>query len=144
MGAGAVLVTAACVQTQRSAAEAQAAIALERYVQLMIRQDAVALSAMFLPAGTIAHEGQAAIVGPEAIRKFLDSFANYKVLDHAMVITSAAVEGAGLRQDGTYRQRVRTPDGQTIEVNGRFTAKWVRQTDGRWLIESMLTAPPKA
>ncbi len=133
---------AGCVS--RPAPERAVDVALENYVQLLRRQDAAALSELFAPDGSLGHAGQAPIVGPAAIRAFLESFASYKVVAHAMPVTSVSVEGNHVTQVGTYSQTVRTPDGRTIQVNGIFVAEWERQSDGRWLIRRMRTAPPGA
>lgn len=133
-------VLAGCVT--RPAPERAVAAALENYVQLLRRQDAVGLSEMFVPDGSSSHADQKPIVGRPAIRAFLESFAGYKVVAHEMPVTSVSVHGNRVTQSGTYHQTVRTPDGQTIQVRGVFVAEWERQGDDRWLIRRMHTAPP--
>ncbi len=122
--------------------ERAAAAALENYIHLLRRQDAVGLAGLFVPDGSTSHAGQKPIVGRPAIRAMLESFANYKVLAHNMEVTTVMVDGPRVRQSGAYHQTVRTPDGQTIQVQGKFTAEWERQDDGRWLLRRMHTAPP--
>jgi len=128
--------------TTRPAPEQAVAAALENYVQLLRRQDAAGLSELFLPDATSGHADQKPIVGRPAIRALLESFANYKVLAHEMPVTSVSVQGNRVTQTGTYHQTVRTPDGQTIQVQGVFVAEWERQPDGRWLIRRMHTDSP--
>jgi len=118
------------------------AVALENYIQLLRRQDAAGLSELFISDATSSHADQKPIVGRAAIRALLEAFANYKVLAHEMPVTSVSVQGNRVTQTGTYHQTVRTPDGQTIQVRGVFTAEWERQPDGSWLIRRMHTDSP--
>ena len=129
--------------TAGPAPERTVAAALENYVQLLRRQDAAGLAELFVPEGSSSHADQKPIVGRSAIRAFLESFASYKVLAHEMPVTSVSVQGNRVTQTGTYRQTVRTPAGETIQVRGVFVAEWERQPDGRWLIRRMHTAPPE-
>ena len=124
------------------ARERAAAAALENYIQLLRKQDAVGLAELFAPDGATSHADQKPIVGRPAIRAMLESFASYRVQAHDMRVTSITVEGKRVTQSGTYHQTVSTPQGQTIQVQGRFTAEWEEQADGRWLLRRMHTAPP--
>jgi uncharacterized protein (TIGR02246 family) len=126
----------------RPARERAAAAALENYIQLLRGQDAVGLAELFAPDGATSHGDQKPIIGRPAIRAMLESFASYKVVEHDMWVTAVSVDGKRVTQSGTYHQTVRTPDGQTIQVQGIFTAEWERQGDGHWLIRHMHTAPP--
>ena len=118
----------------------EAGVALSRYAELLRAQDAQTLSLLFEPNGSLAHEGLPPVIGRSAIRRFLESFSSYKVLSHDMRVASVAAEGTRVRQSGTYEQSVRTPEGQTVRVNGKFVAVWQRQSNGDLLIESMRTA----
>ena len=140
---GAALVATACTWSPRTvgASEAAAAQRLERYAELLQRQDSSAIAAMFEPDGSLGHQGQAPITGRVSIQAFLESFAGYKVLSHRMQLTSAVVQAHAVQQAGTYAQSVLTPDGRTLRVSGTFTATWVEEGSGEWLIRSMRTAP---
>ncbi len=122
-----------------------AAAALQGYAALLRRQDSAAIAQRFTPEGTLVNAGQPAITGREAIRHFLDSFSNYKVLSAEMTVLSArATTGAGVErvvQTGRYAQSVRAPDGQQLHAGGWFTAQWLRQPSGAWLLERMATSP---
>ncbi|MCX7174117.1 MAG: nuclear transport factor 2 family protein [Proteobacteria bacterium] len=122
------------------AAQRETAAALKMYAQLLSRQDAVALSELFLPSGSMEHVGQAPIVGRAKIRSFLESFANYRVLSHDMTLVSVSPASTQVSQSGTYVQSVRAPDGQEIVASGLFDIQWRRQQDGRWLIERLRTS----
>lgn len=143
-----VLLLAACALStslpveRASSSEHEVALRLVQYTEVLRRQDAQALSAMFEPAGSMGHQGQPVINGRSAIQAFLESFASYKVVSHEMRVLSASAQGGVVRQTGTYAQTVRTPAGQVLHVTGTFTAVWRHQPNGQWLIESMRTAPP--
>ena len=125
-----------------ASSEREAGAALQHYVDVLRRQDAAAVALSFEPDGSMAHEGGSPIAGRAAIRAFLDSFANYKIVSHEMTVSSVAVAGDRLTQSGTYAQTVRTPDGQTLRVSGSFVAAWRHQADGQWLLWSLRTASP--
>lgn len=136
-----VLVLAACAAPSPATPERATAGLLAKYAELLRDQDASAIAAMFEPDGSLAHDDQPAIVGRAALEAFMTSFASYKVLAHDMQVTSAVARARTVAQSGTYAQSVRTPQGQTLRVVGSFIAVWRQQADGRWLIESMRTAP---
>jgi uncharacterized protein (TIGR02246 family) len=123
-------------------AEREAGAALQHYVDVLRRQDASGVALSFEPDGSMAHEGGTPIAGRAAIRAFLDSFANYKIVSHEMTVTSVAVAGDQLTQSGTYAQTVRTPEGRTLSVSGTFVAAWRHQADGQWLLWNLRTASP--
>lgn len=137
-----VLALVAAPAAAQESSEREAAVALERYADLLQRQDAPGVALSFEPDGSMAHEGGAPIVGRAAIRALLDSFASYKILAHVMVVSSVFVTPEQLTQSGTYAQTVRTPEGQTLRVSGTFVAAWRRQADGQWLLRSLRTASP--
>ena len=135
------LCLAACVSPSPPSSEVLASQRLNQYAELLRQQDAAALSAMFEPSGSMAHQGQPPIVGRAAIQAFLESFASYKVLSHHMKVVSAVARSGTVEQTGTYEQAVRTPEGRTLQVAGTFTATWHEEQGGAWLIQSMRTAP---
>ena len=100
-----------------------------------------AIAAMYAPDGEIVNPGQAPIQGRAAIEAFLSGFANYQVLENATVPSSTKITGNSAVQAGSYHQRVRTPQGQVIEVSGSFKAEWSQQRSGEWLIQRMGTTP---
>ena len=131
---------AACVYPTPSSPELVVSQRLAQYVELLRRQDAAALSGMFEPSGFMAHQGQPPVVGPAAIRAFLESFASYKVLSHQMQVSSVVARGTTVEQAGTYAQAVLTPEGRTLQVAGKLNAVWHQEPGGAWFIQGMLTA----
>lgn len=144
----ALLLVLSLVSTRASAddaaSEREAGVALQRYVDVLRRQDANGIALSFEPDGSMAHEGGTPIAGRAAIRAFLDSFASYRIVSHVMTVTSVAAAGDQLTQSGTYAQTVRTPEGQTLRVSGTFVAAWRRQADAQWLLWSLNTASPRS
>jgi ketosteroid isomerase-like protein len=141
--ASAVLVLVACTSLSPSvlSPEVVASQRLAHFAELLQHQDSQAIAAMFEPGGSMAHQGQPPVVGRAAIQAFLESFANFKVLSYQMHLASAVAHDGTVQQTGTYSQSVRTPDGRTFKVGGTFSAVWQQEADGRWLIQSMRTAP---
>jgi ketosteroid isomerase-like protein len=102
--------------------------------------DHAAIAALFDPEGEILHEGQVSTHGRAAIESFLESFSKYQVLENRTEPTSTVVHGDTAEQVGSYHQRVRTPDGQVVEVSGSFRAEWIKAASGTWLIKRMGTS----
>jgi uncharacterized protein (TIGR02246 family) len=115
--------------------------ALERYSNLVLVIDHAGIAALFAPDGELVTEGQPAVRGPEAIDKHLATFKDYHVKSNVIRADSTSVFGSRATQIGRYRQRVELPSHETVEVSGRFEARWIKKSDGRWLFER-LTAKP--
>lgn len=137
----------ACVREPELASASSAAVsetarvdaALAQYAQLALAMDHSALATLFTPDAEVSHGGGTPIRGRAAIQSFLSSFAGYEVLEYSMVPASTLVQRDNATQSGTYSQRVRTPQGQVLDVSGQFEAHWLRDPSGHWLISHMLT-----
>ncbi|HEY1848341.1 MAG TPA: DUF4440 domain-containing protein, partial [Opitutaceae bacterium] len=105
---------------------------LRRYSDLMLAMDTQALSAMFAPDGLLANPKRPPVRGPEAIKKFLDGFADFKVLSNEDTAATTVVDGDTAEQTGTYSQKVRSPDGQVFDTKGRLEVEWMRAPSGQW------------
>jgi uncharacterized protein (TIGR02246 family) len=121
--------------------ESEVRAALVRYAELVQKMDHAGIAAMFAADGEIVNPGQDPIRGPEAIDAFLLKFSDYHVISETMTPEKTTLDGDRATQSGTYRQRVRTPDGQTVEVSGGFDLEWVRDTTGAWRIRRISTSP---
>jgi len=55
---------------------------------------------------------------------------------------SLQILGPSALQSGTFKQKVRLPDGKVVESQGTFEAEWDRQPDGSWLVSRMTINPP--
>jgi len=113
---------------------------LAEYQQLVLRMDHHGIAQLFASDGEVVNPGQDSIVGPAAIDSFLRGFDAYKVLEYSIVADSTVAQGRTALQVGSYRQRVRVPAGDTVQVQGRFRAEWTNE-GGRWLIRRMGTTP---
>jgi len=114
---------------------------LAEYGQLVLRMDHHGIAQLFASDGEVVNPGRDPIFGPAAIESFLRGFDAYRVLEYSIVADSTAAHGGSALQVGTYRQRVRMPAGDTVEVVGRFRAEWTNEGGGRWLIRRMGTSP---
>lgn len=113
--------------------------ALASYRAAVLEMKSAQIAALFTEQATIAHGEQTPIAGRENIRRFLDSFAGYKVLSYDLKADATAVQDNQATQSGSYAQTVTNPENKTLQVQGTFRARWARQENGAWLIEEMRT-----
>ncbi len=123
----------------RDSVDVQAALA--HYDSLVQAMDHDGIAALFAPDGELVSPGQAPIVGPEAIRRFLRSFQGFHVIANALVADTTVVRGPTSHQSGHYSQRVAIPSGDTVAVQGRFLIEWQRDSAGAWRIRRLATVP---
>jgi uncharacterized protein (TIGR02246 family) len=121
--------------------ESEVRSALQRYARLVQRMDHSAIAAMFAPDGQIVNPGRDPIKGRPAIEAFLRQFGAYHVISEVLVPRTTSVDGAHATQAGTYRQRVRGPDGSTLDVSGDFIIEWTRDPSDAWMIQRTSTTP---
>lgn len=114
---------------------------LQRYAARVLAMDSAGMARMFAPDGEMVNPKGPPVRGPDAIRKFLESYSDYKVLSNEDTATSTLIDGDTAEQLGTYRQKVRAPDGQLFETSGRLEIAWVRAAPGEWLIVQLATFP---
>jgi hypothetical protein len=123
--------------------ESQVIARLADYEAVMRRMLHDKAADFFIDRGQVSHADATPIVGREAIRGFLKSFAAYKVLDYKLVPDSTEVNGYTARQIGSFAQTVTLPQGNTVQVNGLFQADWVRDSEAvPWRLARMHTMPP--
>lgn len=111
--------------------------ALSKYRQLVVDRETDKIADMFDVASELAVEEQAPVLGRDAIRAYLQARGDDKVVEYELTPSTTTVSGANGSQRGTYRQKLRTPEGQETTVQGRFEAQWVRQANGPWLIRRL-------
>ena len=138
--ASALLLPLPVTAQRRDVDDMRVTLALQAYQLATLRMDTPVIVALFTPDATIAHESQPPIAGRDSIRRFLESFAQYKVRAYTMIVTSQTVTGDSATQLGTYEQTVRPPGGRELHVRGTFAASWARQPDKHWLLTRMETA----
>jgi ketosteroid isomerase-like protein len=116
---------------------------LQRYSGLVLAMDNADIARMFAPDGEMVNPSRPAVHGREAIEKFLASYSDYKVLANEDTPSSTLIDGDTAEQLGNYHQKVRAPDGQLFETNGRLEIEWERAAPGQWLIVQLATFPAK-
>lgn len=115
--------------------------AFEHYCALLRTMDHGGIAAMFARDGEVANSGQAPIRGPAAIDAFLQGFSDYHVLAYTTQAVRTVVHGGTADLTAIFRQRVRVPQGNVVEVAGRLEAHWVRAGKDGWLVQRMATSP---
>jgi len=130
---------AAMAPLATSSAEDSVLQQLARYEDAILRMDHDAVASMYLEDAEVAHADAKSVRGRNAIRNFLGSFANYKVLANTTRADSTVITNGTATQTGRYTQSVRTPQGMVIDVAGRFIATWRRDGDSTWRLAHMHT-----
>jgi uncharacterized protein (TIGR02246 family) len=131
----------ACAQTTSVAdAENELRHATEHYAQLVKAMDGNAIANLYTADGESIIAGQPPIHGREAIRNQLESFKGFSVQSENLTADTIKIDGARAHVTGTYRQRVRVPAGDVIEVHGAYAADWLREGND-WHIHKLLTTP---
>ncbi len=115
---------------------------LRQFDQLVHALNAKAIAGMFDPDGEIQHEHQTPTRGREAIESLYASFSKYQILENDTTPIGTLVYGNLAVQVGSYHQKVKTPDGASVEVSGSFQADWMRSGSKDWLIKRMATTSP--
>jgi len=124
-------------------AESELRAALQHYAQLIEKMDNAGIAALFTQDGEVVNPGRDPIKGPAAIEAFLKQFSDYRVLSQTMTPQKTLVDGVRAEQEGTFKQRVRGPDGNVIDASGTFTIEWIRDSSGAWRIQRVATAPQR-
>jgi uncharacterized protein (TIGR02246 family) len=144
-GLAVLLCALAPAAAAQAPAEAQLTARLAEYETVVRRMLHDKAAEFFTDKGEVSHADATPVVGREAIRGFLKSFAAYKVLDYKLVADSTQVDGNTARQAGSFAQTVTLPQGNTVQVRGLFEAHWVRDGDtGPWRLARLHTMPPPA
>ncbi len=111
---------------------------MRHYDELILKMDYDVLAKMYFHDGELCGENQTSIVGSDSIRKFLQSFQAYKVLEYKSITKSTVFKGDTAIQEGTYFQKVKPPQGDTLELGGQYRTTWLKEKD-QWLIKKMYT-----
>jgi hypothetical protein len=109
------------------------------YDHLILKLDADSIALMFTPEGKMGNEAQ----GRDAIRKFLATFNQVKVLSQQSESLSIIMDGQQSLQKGTYVQTVILTPGDTITVRGDFESHWMWMPQEGWRIKKMETFPTR-
>jgi ketosteroid isomerase-like protein len=109
---------------------------LSRFAQLSRGTDVTAVASMYTRDGEIVNPRHDVVKGRAAIEASLRRVAGDAILEYELKPVATAGDKNGVVQKGTFRQRVRTPQGQVVETSGTFTAEWEIE-DFVWHIKRM-------
>jgi len=139
----ATVLAAACASSAARDADT-IRVKTQRYAKLVAAMDERGIASMFASDGEVDVPGRAPVRGPAEIEHFLAGFRNFHVLSEEMTTESVTVSGPAAQSSGTYRQRVRLPQGNVVEVHGTYIASWRRAPAGtNWLLEKISTTPQR-
>ncbi|MEW5842620.1 MAG: nuclear transport factor 2 family protein [Bacteroidota bacterium] len=105
------------------------------YDHLILKTDADSISQMYTSDGELGN----AVRGRDSIKLFLSRFKSFKVKLQKSVSQSITFLGDTAIQKGTYHQITNVPNRGDVEIKGTFTAKWVKEKSGIWLLKRMET-----
>jgi uncharacterized protein (TIGR02246 family) len=125
-------------------ARAEVESAMQDYARLQAVADSEGLAAFFTQDGELLEPGMEALSGREAIKKFLNSFAEVRIEWASMTSGTIEVWGDAAVQWGSYAQRVTLPGKPAEEHRGRYVAQWSKQANGRWLIRRLMMQPSRS
>lgn len=131
-----LIVLYSCSGTSRHS-ESEIINAMHHYDKLIQKKDADSIALLYAPEGELADAAK----GRNAIRTFLNSFADVRVLSNFSTTDTVVLAGDGARLKGMYSQVVVLNEGDTVHLTGTFDARWIYlQIDG-WHIARMETTP---
>jgi uncharacterized protein (TIGR02246 family) len=127
---------AADAQTRR-----ELSAALQRYQAAARTVNADSVAAFYSPTATLFEPGISPIQTRDSIRAFMASFPGVKVDSATATPDTIEVFGGTAYLWGSYFERLSFPGQPQSEQHGKFVMQWVRQPDGRWLIERLFRVP---
>ncbi len=81
------------------------------------------------------------IRGTKAIQQHLTTTTTgLKVIEFALDPSKPVITGDTAVQTILYQQQLKTPQGNTVQLTGKYTINWVRPASGRWLIARLATS----
>jgi len=81
------------------------------------------------------------IRGTKAIQQHLTTTTTgLKVIEFALDPSKPVITGDSAVQSILYQQQLKTPQGNTVQLTGKYTVNWVRAASGRWLISRLATS----
>ena len=108
------------------------------YGDLLLRLEADSLANCFTAEGELRGEGQKPVIGQDSIRKVFKSFAGAHMLEYKITMKPTLFKSDTGVQEGSYFQKVIIPQGDTLELGGEYSTKWIK-VDNKWLLKEMYT-----
>lgn len=115
--------------------------AMQRYQVAARSVNADSVSAFYTGTAILFEPGIPPIQTRDSIRAFMASFPGVKVEVATATADTIEIHGDMALYWGTYFEKLEFPGQPVSEQRGKFVAQWVRQADGRWLIERMYRIP---
>ena len=112
---------------------------MNRYDQFILRGAYDSIANMFDVSGQLQGENQSPIVGREAIRRLLKSFAGATVLKYETFSKGTSFDADTAIQSGSYVQIVRVPSGDTLHLGGQYKFTWSKENNDHWMIKNIYT-----
>jgi ketosteroid isomerase-like protein len=109
---------------------------LDLYASYVRAANYFGIASLFTEDGIL----EPAIKGTKAIQQHLSDTGKLKVVEYSLNPDPPVITNNTATQSIVYQQRLRTPQGSTVEINGRLTLAWQRGPSGRWLISRMSTS----
>ena len=99
------------------------------------------IAAFYTPTATLFEPGINPVHTRDSIRAFIASFPGVHVDSATAAPDTIEVFGGTALLWGSYFERLAFPGQPVSEQHGKFVAEWVREADGRWLIQRMFRIP---
>lgn len=109
--------------------------AMRQYDRLIQKMDTDSIALLYTEDGDMGNVAH----GRGAIRKFLATFKDFKVISQYSISKSVNITGDSSLQKGTYQQTVITPTKDTLIVKGEYKTTWLWMRDNSWHIKHMET-----
>ena len=114
---------------------------LQRYAGHVATRDHSAIAEMFAAEGVLVTPEGKTIRGRDDIDDYLKASLRDRFVDGHIAPAQTTVHGDTARQAGLYDQRLRTKEGDTLRVSGRFAVTWLRVRPREWRILRLETRP---
>jgi uncharacterized protein (TIGR02246 family) len=122
-------------------ARAEIALAMEHYQRAARLVDPDSIAAFYTPTAVLFEPGIHPVRTRDSIRAFVASFPGVRVERATATADTIEVFGETALLWGSYFERLAFPGQPVSEQHGKFVAQWIRQEDGRWLIQRMFRVP---
>lgn len=120
-------------------AEVEAAMQRYQVAARSVNPDSV--SAFYTTTAILFEPGIPPIQTRDSIRAFMASFPGVRVEIATATADTIEIHGDMALYWGSYFEKLAFPGQPVSEQHGKFVAEWVRQTDGRWLVQRMYRIP---
>ncbi|HEX9892308.1 MAG TPA: nuclear transport factor 2 family protein [Gemmatimonadales bacterium] len=114
---------------------------MARYVTALRSANPDSIAAFFSPTAMLLEPGIAPLITRDSIRAFLASFGEIRVDSAAATPDTIEILNGSAFLWGSYFERAAFPGQPVSEQHGRFVTWWVRQPDGRWLMQRLMRVP---